>query len=91
MLIDADRLRATLQRELEALDRTRDELSGRVARAKAATRGEWVRLDGHLDRARHEIMRLGTDCSQSIEAIEGTARRLMDEVRRGYVHMRHSL
>jgi gas vesicle protein len=81
-------LKATLQRELESLAQTRDELLVQLSLAKAEAKDEFSQLEERWTRVQDELKR-------TAEASEGTikdsVRALLDDLRTGYERVKTQL
>ena len=105
--MDTQHLKATLQRELDSLVRTRDELRVQASLAKAdqlagtileleaerrsVGRKEWDRLEAGLLRAQDEIKRLGEHSKDAAHVIATASRTLLEELKHGYERIKHDL
>ena len=90
-MADANDVRNTLQREFDGLARARDELRVRMHLAKADALGEWKRLEQAWQRAQEEIKRTGEHTKEPVKDAGAAARRLLDELKRGYGRIRDQL
>lgn len=89
--MDTQRLRETLQAELEKLARTRDELRLQAALGKAETRTELNRLESVWQRVQEELRRLSEHALAPAAEIGGAARSLVEELAQGYGRIKRDL
>lgn len=90
-MIDSDRLKAGLQRELELLRSMREELRLQVTLAKADVRTEWDRLEARFELAQEELKRTHEHSKSAVHDIETHVRTLTEELKRGYEAIRRML
>lgn len=90
-MFDTEKLQATLQHDLDALCKTRDELRVQLALAKADARSEWERLEKRMALAEEEIGRVSAHAKKAFEEIESGSRKLLAELKAGYEHLRQQL
>jgi hypothetical protein len=83
-MLDAEVLKANLQRELDILEETGQELWLQAALAESEVRTELHRLDQRFRVARAEVTRLGTQSSELREEIRKRLPRQIEELRQGY-------
>jgi len=76
-MVDVNRMKTTLQQELESLTRTRDELRVRAHLAKADARKELDRLADHSKDAAHDI--------------GATSRALLEDLKQGFDRIKREL
>jgi hypothetical protein len=81
-------LKATLQRELDLLARTRDELLVQLSLAKAEAKDEWSLLEERWNLVQDELKRTG---AQSQGTIKESVRTLLDDLKSGYERIRTQL
>jgi len=87
---DHDLLTA-LQRELDELARTRDELRVRIHLAKADAKDEWHKLEEAFARVSAELARSAEDAKRSAGPIGSAARTLLDDLRLSYERIKGEL
>ena len=80
-MVDTTEIKESLQREVEALVRARDELRLLV---KNEAKDEWSRLENTFERLQLEIKRIGLDAKEPLKDIGSAARHLLDELKGGY-------
>jgi hypothetical protein len=90
-MVDTKQLKATLQRELDSLVRTRDELRVQASLAKADARKEWDRLEAGLLRVQDEIKRMGEHSKDAVHEIATASRTLLEELKHGYERIKRDL
>jgi hypothetical protein len=84
VIIATNRLKATLQRELDAIVCARDALREQIDFAEADTRVEWARLDNRLARAREALHGVRVHASGGARELEQMHRHALDALRRSY-------
>lgn len=84
-MVDTTEIRASLQREVEALARAREELTSLV---KSEAKDEWARLENTFERLQSEIKRIGVDAKEPLKDIGSAARNLLDELKNGYARVK---
>lgn len=84
-------LRQALQRELDELARTRDELRVRIHLAKAEAKDEWHKLEDAFARVSSELARTAEDAKRPAGQIGSAARTLLDDLRRSYERIKGEL
>lgn len=84
-MVDTSEIRASLQREVEALARAREELTVLV---KSEAKDEWARLENTFERLQSELKRIGTDAKEPLKDIGSAARHLLDELKNGYARVK---
>ena len=87
-MIDPEKLKTTLQQELESLRTTREELRLQASLARADMRAELDRLEHKFERAQEELGRIGAHSKSALTEVEGAIRTLIGELRSGYERMR---
>lgn len=88
MTFDTTKLKATLQRELDLLKETGEELRVQAALARAELKTEWERLEKRLHVAQEEINRVGEHAKGPLQDIEKGARALLDEIKQAFERLR---
>lgn len=81
-------LKETLQRDLDLLAKTRDELLLQLSLAKAEARDDWKSLEERWGRVQTEIKRTASD---SEETVTGAVRTLLDDLKGGYERIKTQL
>jgi uncharacterized spore protein YtfJ len=89
--MDPNKLKDTLQTELERVAKTRAELRDQVALAKSDTRIELNRLEGVWQRVQDELRRVGEQAKAPAVEIGGAVRSLLEELAQGYGRIRREL
>jgi predicted nucleic acid-binding Zn-ribbon protein len=87
---NTNELKASLQRELDALTRARDELKVQLHLAKNEARDEWTKLEAAYARLTGELQNAGGDLKEPIRELSGAARSVFDELKHGYDRIRKS-
>jgi predicted nucleic acid-binding Zn-ribbon protein len=90
-MTDAENVKATLQRELDSLKRTRDELRVQLHLAAADAKDEFDKLETKWARVEAELGRMGSHAKEPLEDIARGARGLADELKKGYSRIREQL
>jgi len=83
-MVDTKEIKESLQREIEALTKARDELKLQLSLAKSEAKDEWSRLETSFDRLQSEIKRIGIDAKEPLRDIGVAAKNLLDELKKGY-------
>lgn len=82
-MVDTTEIKASLQREIEALTKARDDLKLQIENAKSEARDEWARIEGTLERLQLEVKRIGSEAREPLKDIGSAALNLVDELKRG--------
>lgn len=90
-MVDTKEFKESLQREVEALIKARDELKLQLSLAKSEAKDEWARLETTYERLQGEIKRIGIDAREPLRDIGSAARQLVDELKRGYTRVKSEL
>jgi hypothetical protein len=90
-MVDTKEFKESLQREVEALIKARDELKLQLSLAKSEAKDEWARLETTYERLQGEIKRIGIDAKEPLKDIGTAARQLVDELKRGYTRVKSEL
>ena len=90
-MVDTKEFKESLQREVEALMKARDELKLQLSLAKSEAKDEWARLETTYERLQSEIKRIGSDAKEPLKDIGSAARQLVDELKRGYTRVKSEL
>jgi len=83
-MVDTKEIKASLQREVEAISRARDELKVQLSLAKSDAKDEWARLETTFERLQTEVKRIGIDVQEPLKDIGSAARSLLEELKKGY-------
>ncbi len=83
-MVDTKEIKESLQKELDALAKARDELKLQLKMAKNEARDEWSRLETTFERLQSEVKRIGTDAKEPLKDIGVAARHLLEELKGGY-------
>ncbi len=78
----------TLQRELESLRQTGEELKLQATLARADMRTEWQRIETRLALAQEEVTRISDHTKAAAREIEQRTRALFEEIKSGYERIR---
>ncbi|HEY6878240.1 MAG TPA: hypothetical protein VI299_09475, partial [Polyangiales bacterium] len=87
-MVDTKEIKASLQRELDALAKARDELKVQLSLAKTEAKDEWARLETSFERLQGEIKRIGVDAREPLKDIGSAARNLLEEIKKGYTKVK---
>jgi phage-related minor tail protein len=87
-MVDTKEIKESLQREVEALTRARDELKVQLSLAKSEAKDEWARLETSFERLQGEIKRIGIDAREPLKDISAAAKNLLDELKKGYTKVK---
>lgn len=87
-MVDTKEIKESLQREVEALTKARDELKLQLSLAKSEAKDEWARLETSFERLQGEIKRIGIDASEPLKDIGIAAKHLLDELKKGYTRVK---
>jgi hypothetical protein len=90
-MVDTKEFKESLQREVEALIKARDELKLQLSLAKSEAKDEWSRLETTYERLQGEIKRIGLDAKEPLRDIGAAARQLVGELKRGYTRVKSEL
>lgn len=90
-MVDTKELKESLQRELDALAKARDELKVQLALAKSEARDEWSRLETTFERVQGDLKRIGSDAKEPLKDIGAATRNLLEELKRGYERVKSDL
>lgn len=82
---------ASLERELALLQKSRDELKDRLRLAEQDARKEWNKLEATFQRVESELRATAGQTKRPLRELYGSARGLVDELKRGYQRMRVEL
>jgi ferritin-like metal-binding protein YciE len=83
-MVDTTEIKESLQREVEALVKARDDLKQQIRLAKEEAKDELSRIEETFERFQGEIRRIGADAKEPLRDIGSAARGLVDELKRGY-------
>jgi uncharacterized spore protein YtfJ len=89
--MDTQKLKDMLQRELDRLGKTRDELRLQAQLARAETRSELGRLENTWQQVQDELRRLGDSARAPAAELGGALRALVDELAEGYGRIKREL
>ena len=84
-------LKETLQRDLDLLAQTRDELLVQLSLGKAEARDDWKALEERWGRVQGEIQRTATDSEQTVKELGESVRHLLDDLKGGYERIKAQL
>jgi len=90
-MVDTTEIKASLQREIEALTNARDELKLQLKLARNEARDEWSRIESTVERLQLELKRIGEDAKEPLKDIGTAALHLVDELKRGFTRVRGSV
>jgi len=90
-MADAEKIKATLQREIDNLRRTRDELRLQLHLAAADAKDEFDKLETKWVRVEAELNRLGAHTKEPLGDLAHAGRELADELTKGYARIREQL
>jgi predicted nucleic acid-binding Zn-ribbon protein len=83
-------IKEALQRELESLQQTGEELKLQATLARADLRTEWQRVETRLALAQEELARLTDHTKAATREIEQRTRTLIEEIKSGYERIRRA-
>jgi predicted nucleic acid-binding Zn-ribbon protein len=83
-------IKDTLQRELDSLCQTREELRLQATLARADMKADWQRLETRYHLVQEEVARLSEHTKAAAHEIEQRARELIEEVKAGYERIRRA-
>ena len=84
-------LKETLQRDLDLLAQTRDELLLQLSLAKAEARDDWKLLEERWGRVQTEIKRTADHSEETVKEMGESVRTLLDDLRGGYERIKSQL
>jgi len=84
-------LKETLQRDLDLLAQTRDELLLQLSLGKAEARDDWKALEERWGRVQSEIQRTASDSEQTVKEMGESVRNLLDDLKGGYERIKTQL
>jgi hypothetical protein len=87
-MVDTSEIKASLQKEMDALVKARDELKLQLSLAKSEAKDEWARLETSFERLQAEIKRIGIDAKEPLKDIGSAALHLIDEIKKGYTKVK---
>jgi uncharacterized spore protein YtfJ len=92
-MIEPDDVKAAVQKQLDRLAKTRDELRVQAQLAKTETRSELHRLELLWQRMQEDVRRIGghESVQGSVNELSGAAVALLDELKHGYERVRREL
>jgi len=90
-MVDTKEFKESLQREVDALVKARDELKLQLSLFKSEAKDEWARLETTYGRLQGELKRIGADAKEPIKDIGSAARQLVEELKRGYSRVKSDL
>ena len=82
-MVDTKEIKESLQREVEALTKARDELKLQLALAKNEAKDEWTRLESSFERLQGEVKRIGIDAREPLKDIGVAVQNLVDALKKG--------
>jgi predicted nucleic acid-binding Zn-ribbon protein len=89
-MTNSNELKASIQRELDALSRARDELKVQLHLAKNEARDEWSKLEAAYTRLTGELTQATGDLKEPVRELSGAAKSVVDELKHGYERIRRS-
>ena len=90
-MVDTTEIKQSLQREVEALVRARDDLKAQLKLAKDEAQVEWSRIENTFERLQLEIRRIGIDAREPLKDIGSAAKNLLGEITNGYARIRREV
>ena len=90
-MFEPDDVRAAVQKQLDRLAKTRDELRVQAQLAKTETRGELNRLEAVWQRVQDELRRVGDQSQSPVQPLGNAASVLLDELKHGYERVKREL
>jgi predicted nucleic acid-binding Zn-ribbon protein len=91
MTFDINKLKATLQSELDSLAKSAEELRLQGTLLQADARAEWDRLEHKLRAAQEEVNRVTEHAKAPLHEIESASRKLFLELKHGFERIRQSI
>ncbi|MET0387396.1 MAG: hypothetical protein ABW321_15615 [Polyangiales bacterium] len=91
MAIDVNHLKAALQRDVDALRQTSQELRVQAHLARADLKVECDRLELLLRRVQEDVARMGEHVKTPLHDMEAALRKLIDEIGHGFSRVRAAL
>jgi hypothetical protein len=88
MGLDVNQVKASLQREQDALQGIAEELRLKASLARADIKAELDRIEVKLRRAHEDILRLGEHVKAPLHELESAILQLLAEVRAGFENIR---
>jgi uncharacterized spore protein YtfJ len=90
-MFEPDDLKLAVQKQLDRLAKTRDELRVQAQLGKSETRGELNRLEAVWQRVQDELRRVGDQSQGSVQDLGNAAGILLDELKNGYERVKREL
>lgn len=84
-------LKDALQRDLDVLAKTRDELLLQLSLAKAEARDDWKALEERWVRVQGEIKRTASESELTVKEMGESVRTLLDDLKGGYERIKTQL
>ena len=82
-MVDTSEIKQSVQREVEALVKARDEIKLQLQMVKDEARDELARLESRFERFQGEFKRIGNDAREPLREIGLAAKSLLGELTRG--------
>lgn len=90
-MVDTKEIKESLQREIDALTRARDEMKLQLKLAQGEAREEWSRIEGTVERLQTELRRIHNDAKEPLKDMGQAALNLVDELKRGFSRLRQGI
>jgi transposase len=90
-MIDTDKLKANIKRDLELLHTLREELRLQATLAKADVKSEWAALEARFELAQEEWKRAQGHSKTAMQEIETNLQTMIEELKRSYEALRRIL
>lgn len=87
-MVDTTEIKESLQREVDALVKAREDLKLQLKLAKDEAKSELARIEESFERFQGELKRIGADAKEPLRDIGSAARGLVDELKRGYTRVK---
>jgi septal ring factor EnvC (AmiA/AmiB activator) len=91
MTVDVNQMKATLQHELDALQRMGQELRVQATLASADAKDECDRLEHLLQRVQQDIQSMADHMQPQLHLMERAAHQLLAEAKQGFQRLRHTV
>jgi hypothetical protein len=90
-MLKPNNLKEALQRDLEVLARTRDEILLQLSLAKAEARDDWKALEERWTRVQGEIKRTASESEGTVKEMGESVGTLLEDLKGGYERIKAQL